>query len=264
MATTDILINAAIAANGGILSCSVEQYGTLSIQASAAAVAGHNVSFEVSNDGVAWVAILAARTNSGTVAEGASGVLAASPVYGWELCVSAWRLFRIRCTAHTSGSAKWVVCGVEAHVEPVTSTQSAVTISGSPVLGAGTSAVGDVGLLVRSNATGAALIAKVAAAATTNTTNIKNAAGRVVGVSLYNTTAAVLFFKLYNKASTPVLGTDIPVYVIPVPPNGSREVKLPFGASFTTGISYAITGAVSDSDTTVVTANSIIGAVLYA
>lgn len=101
-------------------------------------------------------------------------------------------------------------------------------------------------------------------AATTNATNVKASSGRVQGVILSNINAAARYFKLYNKASAPTVGTDIPVLTVPVPANGVVTIPLnDFGWQFTTGISYAITAAAADSDTTVITAGDFKVNVLY-
>lgn len=105
--------------------------------------------------------------------------------------------------------------------------------------------------------------ARVAAAASTNATNVKNAAGQVYGYALYNGNAAARFVKFYNKASAPTVGTDTPVLTIILPAGGGANVEWSKGIPFATGISYAITGAVADSDTTAVSANDVHGIILY-
>jgi len=55
------------------------------------------------------------------------------------------------------------------------------------------------------------------------------------------------------------VGTDTPVRVIPIPAGGGYDSWFPVGFSFATGIAYAITGAVGDSDTTAVAANDVVG-----
>ena len=72
------------------------------------------------------------------------------------------------------------------------------------------------------------------------------------------------YVKLYNKASAPTVGTDVPVLTIPVPAGG--PVNLPFGATghrFATGIALAITANAADSDTTAVGASEVKVATAY-
>lgn len=92
------------------------------------AVAGHNVIFEGSldsTDGVdgTWFGIQAVRTNANTI-ETTSGVLAVTPIYGWELSVNALKWFRVRATAHTSGSMRWFIMKGSYATEPIPATQT--------------------------------------------------------------------------------------------------------------------------------------------
>ena len=82
-------------------------------------------------------------------------------------------------------------------------------------------------------------------------------------LSVFNTSASIVYIKLYNKASAPVVGTDVPIWTIPVPASGGFEdhFNIPFG--FSTGIAYAITTGVADSDATAVTLNALVGIMLY-
>ena len=92
-------------------------------------------------------------------------------------------------------------------------------------------------------------------AATTNATSVKATAGRVWHIAWSNQNAAARFLKLYNKASAPTVGTDIPVMVIPMAASSFNLVDFDtFGSQFGTGIAYAITGAIADADVTAVTA----------
>jgi len=95
-------------------------------------------------------------------------------------------------------------------------------------------------------------------AASTNATSVKNAAGNIFSITASNTNAAARFVKLYNKASAPTVGTDVPVLTIPIPANSA--VNLEFGTPgwrFATGIALAITAGAADSDTAAVAANEV-------
>lgn len=254
-----LLASGNLTAVGQSVTCGVAGVGLVAVQMTAtSAPVGHNAAFEVSHDGKSWSAISGARTNSSSVAESSSGVFGAAPAYGWEINVAGWGYFRVRCTAHTSGTASWLIGGSDADSEPVVVGPSAVALN------AGSSLIGDVGLQARASATGAATIAKIAAAASTNTTLVKASAGRVLSVEVANVTAATVFLKLYNKASVPVIGTDIPVFVIPVAPNSARSISLAVGYAFSAGIAYAITGGAADADASAVTAGALLGAIAYA
>lgn len=87
-------------------------------------------------------------------------------------------------------------------------------------------------------------------AATTNATSMKNSAGNLFSITVTNPTATPAFLKLYNKASAPTVGTDVPVATFPIPATAATPISFgPLGQRLTTGIAYAITGAIADSDT---------------
>lgn len=102
---------------------------------------------------------------------------------------------------------------------------------------------------------------RIAAAASTNATSVKATPGKVYKIALYNNAAYAVFLKLYNKASAPTVGTDVPLVTVGVPATAtgaSIQIDLD-GMDFGLGIAYAITKLVADSDTTVVVANDLIG-----
>lgn len=97
-------------------------------------------------------------------------------------------------------------------------------------------------------------------------TNIASISTSTTGVSsMYatNTGSTPAYIKLYNKATAPVLATDIPemIIVVPAAVSGVPGVyTLPIGFSglrFTSGLGIAITGGASDTDTTAVTAGQV-------
>jgi hypothetical protein len=79
-----------------------------------------------------------------------------------------------------------------------------------------------------------------------------------------NTGATIAFVKLYNKATAPTVGTDVPAMIIPVPaavagvPGVSPMINPGFnGYRFALGLGLAITGLVADTDTTAVAAGQV-------
>lgn len=101
-------------------------------------------------------------------------------------------------------------------------------------------------------------------AATTNATSTKASAGTVWNVVASNINAAVRYLKLYNKASAPTVGTDIPVVVIPLPPGQVTSLNLSSnGLRFGTGIAWALTSGAADSDTGAVAAGEHKVAIAY-
>ena len=115
-------------------------------------------------------------------------------------------------------------------------------------------------------ATGSTSIGRLISGATTNATSLKASAGNVYAVIVTNTNAAVRYFKLYNKATSPTVGTDTPVITLAVPgatTGGGVVLSVPQGISFGTGIAYATTTGAADSDTAAVAANEIIATIIY-
>lgn len=115
-------------------------------------------------------------------------------------------------------------------------------------LPAGTNALGTVNPSV-GNTTGVT----VTTATTTNATSTKASAGSVMALVVTNPTAATGFLKLYNKASAPTVGTDIPIMTFPVPATASPAVYAVghVGWRFSTGIAWAMTLNATDADATV-------------
>lgn len=107
--------------------------------------------------------------------------------------------------------------------------------------------------------------ARVASAATTNSTLIRTGAGNLNGWFLNTNTVGSKFLKFYDKATAPIVGTDTPVFtvIIEPAPNGATYPTFEPGIPFLLGLGYAITGAVTDADTTSVALNDVHGVILY-
>jgi hypothetical protein len=98
----------------------------------------------------------------------------------------------------------------------------------------------------------------LSAAASTNGANIKASAGTVKGIQGFNAKASAVYLKLYNKASSPTVGTDTPVKTIYLPATAAFAFDFGTGVSFATGISIALTGAGADADTTALASGDIL------
>jgi hypothetical protein len=100
-------------------------------------------------------------------------------------------------------------------------------------------------------------------AATTNGSLILTGSVGLQAFFATNIGATVAFVKLYNKATAPTVGTDVPEMIITVPAAvagvpGSAQLSPGFnGFRFPLGLGIAITGAVADSDTTAVAAGQV-------
>ncbi|MGL4176103.1 MAG: hypothetical protein ACRCSN_08485 [Dermatophilaceae bacterium] len=207
--------------------------------------AGVNFTFEGQvPGGLTWKTLQAVRSNANTI-ETASGVLGASPAYSWELSVNGYTSVRVRATAWTSGTATVRIQPGAYATEPIPAAQThAVTGSGNfnvvPVAG-----------------TAYALTT----AATTNLVVPRNAAASLYELTVFNPSAAVVFVKLYNKTTAPVLATDVPLVVLPVAAGALGSFAFGFtGKRFSTGVAMAVTGAAPNTDATAVAAGILISA----
>lgn len=103
---------------------------------------------------------------------------------------------------------------------------------------------------------------KLISASGTNGTSIKASAGTLGYITASNINASPRYLKVYNKASTPTVGTDVPVHTFLIPGNtagaGTNIPLPPQGIALGTGIAIAITGGVADNDSTSVAANDIV------
>lgn len=203
------------------------------------------VTFQTSNDEVNptnWIGVYSTNITSGAQAltANATGTLWLVPAIG--------RWFRLRITSYTSGTVV-AACLLSEDVLPSVQNTS-TTVSGSVTVGTKTS--------------GGATNSKVLSAATTNATSVKASAGTIHGFVLSNTSAAFKFFKVYAKASAPVVGTDTPIATWGIPPNGSVVFNSDVGMAVGTGIAYAITGASPDADATAVAVGDVVGNLIYA
>ena len=212
--------------------------------------AGVNVTFEGSLEASGdtnWFGLQAVRTNANTI-ETTTGALSSQPVYGWELSVNGLRRVRVRCTARTSGTQSWrFVLGTYA-TEPIPAAQThAVTINGIPTL---VPAAPGTSYFLNS-------------AATTNGALILTGTSGLQAFYASNIGASPAYVKLYNKATAPVVGTDIPDMIIPVPAAAAGVpgiAMLPIGFAgfrFALGLGIAVTGGSADTDTTAVAAGQV-------
>lgn len=228
----------------------VSRQSNVTVDLSSGTFVGHNSTFEVSLDGSTWKACLMVRSNTATtVAESTTGVLGAVPTYSWEASVNGFNQFRIRCTAHTSGTANYQIGFGAFATEPL----PAASVSGTqPVSGTVTATVTG-GTVVGVTPTASI----INSAATTNGTVVKASAGTLYSVTASNTGIAVAYVKLHNSTAVTVGSTAVAL-TIPVP--AGDYVSIPFGMQgmrYGTGICLSITNLAADTDTTAVAASQV-------
>lgn len=99
--------------------------------------------------------------------------------------------------------------------------------------------------------------------ASTNAVSIKASAGQVYGWFITNSNAAARYVKLFNKATVPIPGTDVPVLTLMVPANSYITASFPLGIPFSAGIGLAMTAGNGDLDTTAIGAGDIISHIFW-
>jgi len=103
--------------------------------------------------------------------------------------------------------------------------------------------------------TGGLTLSHTVSAATTNATSLKATAGQVYEACVNSNAAYPVFFKLYNKASAPTVGTDTPVKVLQAQAGVPACMRTEEGFAFATGIAWALTKGITDADATAVAAS---------
>lgn len=249
-----------ITANAQTIYVNVERASNVTVSMVATSLTGHNVTFEYSNNSTTgtdgnWYVVQVVRSNANTV-ETASGVLAATPAYGWEASVNAYKWFRIRATAHTSGTAAYIILPGSYATEPI----PAVQVTGTqPVSGTVTATV----VNATANPSVPTTPYFLNAAATTNGALIITGTSNVSSFYATNEGASVAYVKLYNKATAPTVGTDVPEMIIPVPAavSGVPGVANPnigfHGFRFALGLGIAVTRNAVYTDTTAIGATEV-------
>jgi hypothetical protein len=112
--------------------------------------------------------------------------------------------------------------------------------------------------------TGATPFKLSGSANSTNATSVNGSACTLWDLVAVNvSSSAMAYLKIYDKASAPTVGSDTPVYILPLPyatsgNGGGASKQFPVGLKLVNGLSFAITGGMADSDTTAVAANQVL------
>jgi hypothetical protein len=241
----------AIAINTVLFTLDCAQARSVSLQCVSMGTSGV-VTMEWSNDNVTWIAATLFTPAYATAATITAAGIFVTPVLA--------RYLRARMsTAATAGTTAFNAQQMDDTLAPWLASQP-VTMAA-----AGTNLFGDVGLQYRANATGAATASAVQSPAATTAANLKNGAGRLLGVQLQNSAAAMRSVKIFN-AVTPTMGTTAAAYEIDIPAGGRVDFNFPGGIAFGTALTWAVTSAkgLTDNTSTGLAANDVSGCIAWA
>ena len=90
----------------------------------------------------------------------------------------------------------------------------------------------------------------------------KDSAARLFGWTLTNSSAAIRYVKIYNKATAPT-ASDTPVFTIGVPTLQTVQFYPSGGVNFSIGLSARCTTAAADNSTAAATAGDVLAHLLY-
>ena len=164
---------------------------------------------------------------------------------------SAAHLGKAEDAAHASGDTGVMALGVRSDTPAST---AGTTGDYQPMI---TNSTGAQWVSLDGSTTNSTTAYGLISAASTNATSVKASAGVVYSIAVFNANAAARWFKMYNKASAPTVGTDTPVFRALIPAGGGFVLQLPVGKKFGTGIAFALTTGAADSDTGAVAANEL-------
>lgn len=268
------------AINGNVaVSCQGKGTVTLQVEGTYTATGGFTPQARVNPSG-AWVTLSGASTllsNAGaysaTIASAAQGI--------YQVDVSGFAEFRIVALGAVTGTATISMRATDA-VAMTALDQSlpagsaligginAAQINGvAPLMGPGNTGTGSLRVTLATDqpsntnprlvGTQTPSMAVASSAASTNLTTVKASAGRVFQITVANYGASAAHLKIYNKASNPVLASDVPRMTYTLPAT-TGLLNLQFGAlgeQFGLGIALAITRNLADNDATAIGANEV-------
>lgn len=228
----------------------VGRRGTLTLHTTGVWVG--TISLQASLDGgTTWVTINQAATWTRQSTGAYAATITVNDIY--QASVLGYTSVRVNMTSYTSGTA---------NVFLVASDESAMLALDTP-LPPGGNTVGTVLIGTAGNRIGFLTQPSpffLNTAATTNATSVKASSATVFEIDVSNLTASTVYLKLYNKASAPTVGTDVPVATIPVTAGAffAQEFSAA-GKAFNTGLAFALTGAAADTDSTAIAAGAHVG-----
>lgn len=214
------------------------------------------ITVQTSLDGVSWgnVHVQVCAGGVGTVYTSTTGVY-------W--CNLVGRYYRVILSTATTAGTTQVLTRLSNDEYTEMGNGVSATVSSMPAIPAGTSLIGSVQANMSATVgygVNWSIHRLLTSLATTNATSVKVSGGRIGQIRGSNAVASGRYLKLYNKASAPVVGTDVPVLTYYLRPSSEFVIDVAdLGIYFSTGIAYSINAGGGDADTTAVAVNDILG-----
>ena len=231
-----------------IPSTDVTAYQEVLVQVIGTWPTGATIQHQVSNDNVNFGSIVASTANS------SSSTLSSTitAVGSYKVILNGFAYYRLRVTvAGSTGTYSYAYS-----LNPRSSVfNTSVSVTSMPTTSVNISTTANAGHSTHHTAI---------SAATTNATNVKSSSANIGLIIISNVTSNVAYFKLFNLAVAPTMGTSSPVLNYPIQPNTTLAIDCGFaGIRLTTGLSYAITGGQALLDTTAVGAGDVVVNISY-
>jgi hypothetical protein len=119
-----------------------------------------------------------------------------------------------------------------------------------------------------SSGTGGSEVYCLVSVASTNINVVKASPGNLYSITVIGITADLRYLKIYNKATNPVIASDILLLrlTVPIPcsaTGGGATINFTKPINFSSGISIAVTGAIGTTDATAIAANDCVIILAY-
>lgn len=246
--TTQNLVPTGTATANSAVEISLGNHTTASIQITGTYTGA--LSIQTTVNGTTWITSSDATALKNKATGVSTATIASATQAQFIFTCESLTKFRVTGLAAMTGTATVTIRAV--------SGGSYVYLAGTPTFNPGNTANTTAWLMEsRTGTTNGTTTTTLNSAATTNAANVKATAGLVFNISVMNTSAATKYVRLYNKATAPTVGTDVPVMVIAVPATSSKEITINYGLKFATGIGYSITNAAGATDATAVAAGDV-------
>jgi len=207
---------------------------------SSAGITGGQVQFNVW-DGAAFIPVKCARLSSYNT-DSTYTIPSGGAINGWTVPCAGYPQFQFVLNSAITGSGTVLITTiassapdvsiVTAGIDPNSNLPPFAANSAAPTASNGLSSVRSAGI------------------STTAAQPVKASGGKIHRIIVASSATGNNYLKLYNVASgSVVVGTTTPLYTITVPPAGLDWLDT-FGLAFSTAISFNVTGAYADSDTT--------------